>query len=140
MFHLIRGSAYLFAVLRASFNFLYTGLVTIFTYIVLIFDIYIYIWWWWWWCMSSSPISSCVVYFLSLHTCFLFIVCNLLYFYFTLSCRDEFCLKCFKNTNCQSFSCHELSSCKVFQEFMLGLYFIVFNKWIWVKWFITSLI
>ena len=43
MFHLIRGSAYLFAVLRASFNFLYTGLVTIFTYIVLIFDIYIYI-------------------------------------------------------------------------------------------------
>ena len=43
MFHLIRGSAYLFAVLRASFNFLYTGLVTMFTYMVLIFDIYIYI-------------------------------------------------------------------------------------------------
>ena len=35
--------------------FLYTGLIIMFTYIVLIFDIYI------WWCISSSPISSCVV-------------------------------------------------------------------------------
>ena len=42
MFHLIKGSAYLFVVLRASFSFLYTGLVTMFTYIVLVFDIYIY--------------------------------------------------------------------------------------------------
>ena len=133
MFHLIKGSAYLFVVLRASFSFLYTGLVTMFTYMVLIFDIYIYIyiwWWWWWWCMSSSPISSCVVSFLSLCTCFLFIVCNLLYFCFTLRCRDEFYLKCFRNTGCQSHSCHELSSCKVFQEFVLGLDFIVFNKWL----------
>ena len=43
MFHLVRGSVYLLVVLEASFSFLYTGLVTIFTYIVLIFDIYIYI-------------------------------------------------------------------------------------------------
>ena len=75
-----------------------------------------------------SPISSCVVSFLTLCTCFLLIVCNLLYFCFTLRCRDEFCLKCFKNTGYQSLSCHELSSCKVFQEFVLGLDFIVFNK------------
>ena len=43
MFHLVRGSVYLLVVLGASFSFLYTSLVTIFTYIVLIFDIYIYI-------------------------------------------------------------------------------------------------
>ena len=24
------------------------------------------------------------------------------YFFFTLRCRDEFCLKCFRNTGCQS--------------------------------------
>ena len=53
--------------------FLYTGLVTMFTYIVLIFDIYI---WWWWWCIFSSPTSTCVVSFLSPYTCFLYIVCN----------------------------------------------------------------
>ena len=66
------------------------------------------------------PISSCVVSFLSLCTCFLLIVCNLLYFCFTLRCRDKFCLKCFRNTGCQSLSSHELFSCKVFQEFVLG--------------------
>ena len=43
MFHLVRGSVYLLVVLGAFFSFLYTSLVTIFTYIVLIFDIYIYI-------------------------------------------------------------------------------------------------
>ena len=47
-------------------------------------------------------------------------VCNL-YFCFTLRCLDEFCLKCFRKTNCENLSCHELSSCKIFQEFMLGL-------------------
>ena len=40
MFHLVRGSVYPLVVLGASFSFLYTGLVTIFTYIVLIFNIY----------------------------------------------------------------------------------------------------
>ena len=84
--------------------------------------------------------SRCFFFFLSLCTCFLFIVCNLLYFYLTLKCHDEFCLKCFRNTGCQSLSWHELFSCKVFQEFVLGLDFIIFNKWVWVEWFMTSLI
>ena len=61
------------------------------------------------------------------YTCFLLIVCNLLYIFFTLRCCDEFFLKCFRNTGCQNLSCHE-HSCKVFQEFVLGLDFIVFNK------------
>ena len=42
MFHLVRGIVYLLIILKASFSFLYIGLVAIFTYIVLIFDIYIY--------------------------------------------------------------------------------------------------
>ena len=29
--------------------------------------------------------------------------------------------KCFRKTGCESLPCHELFSCKVFQEFMLGL-------------------
>ena len=95
--------------------FLYIGLMTIFIYIVLIVDIYIYIYIWW--CMSSSPTSICVVSFLSLYTCFF--MYTIFYFCFTLKCLDEFCLKCFRNTGCQSLSCHKLSSWKNFQEFML---------------------
>ena len=41
---------------------------------------------------------QCVVSFLSLFTCFLFIVCNLFFFSFcfTLRYHDEFCLKVFQ--------------------------------------------
>ena len=46
-------------------------------------------------------------------------VCNL-YFYFILRCLDKFCLKCFRKTESENLSCHELSSSKVFQESMLG--------------------
>ena len=64
---------------------------------------------------------------LSLHVLFLFslyahasyLLYAIFYFRFTLRCSDEFCLKCFKNTSCQSLSCHELPFCKVFQEFVL---------------------
>ena len=48
-------------------------------------------------------------------------VCNP-YFLFHTRCLDEFCFKCFKKTGCKSLPGHELSFCKVFQEFMLGLY------------------
>ena len=89
--------------------------------------------------LSFSPISSCVVSFLSLYICFLLLYV-IFYFCFILRCLDEFCLKCFKKTSCQNLSYHELSSYKVFQVFVLGLDFIVFNKWVWVEWFMNSLI
>ena len=99
------------------------------TCIVLLFLIYIYIY-------DDddvccySPISPCVcvcVFLsLSLNTCFFMYA--ILYFCFTLRYLDEFCFKCFKKTGCQNLSCHELSSRKFFQEFVLGLDFIVFNK------------
>ena len=66
-----------------------------------------------------SPISPCVISFLSLYTCFF--IYAIFYFCFTLRCLDEFCLKYFRKTTCQNLSCHELSSCKNFQEFVIGL-------------------
>ena len=46
-----------------------------------------------------SPISPCVVSFLSLYICFLYLYA-IYYFCFTQRCLDEFCLKCFRNTGC----------------------------------------
>ena len=77
-----------------------------------------------------SPTSPCIVSFLSLYRCFFMYA--ILYFCFTLRCLDEFCLKCFRKIGYQNLSCHKLSSCKIFQEFEIGLDFIVFNKCLWV--------
>ena len=96
MFHLIRGNVYLLVIFGASFSFLYTGLVTMFTYIVLILYIYIYIY------------NDVCLFHLPVHVLFLFSLYTHIslhmqsfYFYFTLRCLDEFCLKCFRNTGCQ---------------------------------------
>ena len=93
--------------------FVYTGLVTMFTYIVFIFDIYIYddV------CLLHLPLHVLFLFSLYTHVSLLYAV---FYLCFTLRCLDEFCFKCFKNTGCQSLPCHELSSCKFFQEFVLG--------------------
>ena len=66
----------------------------------------------------SSPISTCVVSFPSLYTCFFLYTI----FIFVSHMMPWWVLfKCFRKTGCESLSCHELSSCKVFQEFMLRL-------------------
>ena len=52
-------------------------------------------------CMFLSPTLTCVVSFLSLYTCFLCFYA-IYYLCFTKRCLDEFCLKCFRNTGCQS--------------------------------------
>ena len=69
-----------------------------------------------------SPISPCVISFFSLYTCFF--IYAIFYFCFTLRYLDEFCLKCFRKAGYQNLSCHELSSCKIFQEFVIGLYLL----------------
>ena len=94
-------------------SFLYIGLVTIFTYIVLILYIYIYD------DICFLHLSLHVLFLFSLYTCASYFLYVIFYFCFTLRCRDEFCLKYFRNTGYQSLSCHELCSCKVFQEFLL---------------------
>ena len=66
-----------------------------------------------------SPIFTCVVSFLSLCTWFLNSVCNLLFLFHTkMSWWVLF--KLFQKYRLSKSSCHELSSCKVFQEFVLG--------------------
>ena len=82
-----------------------------------------------------SPIFTCVVSFLSLCTWFLYIVCNLLFLFHT-KMPWWILFKVFQKCKLLKSSCHKLSSYKIFQEFVL----IVFNKWVWVEWFITSLI
>ena len=52
-------------------------------------------------CMLLSRTSTCVVSFLPLYTCFLYLYA-IYYLCFTQRCFDEFCLKCFRNTGCQS--------------------------------------
>ena len=88
-------------------------------------------------------LSVCCFFSLFIHV-FLY-VCNL-YFCFILRCLDEFYLKCFRKIGCESLSCHELSSCKVFQEFMLGLDFFCiptsgyeFSNLRLLSWFISLL-
>ena len=71
-----------------------------------------------WWCMSS-PTFTCVVSFLSLYTCFLLLVCNLLFLFHT-KMPWWVLFKVFQKYRLSKFSCHKLSSCKVFQEFVLG--------------------
>ena len=84
---------------------------------------------------------------LSLHVLFLFflythvsyILYTILYLCFTLKCLDEFCLKCFKNTGCQSLLTINSLLAK-FSRVCVRIDFIVFKKWVWVEWFMTSLI
>ena len=104
--------------------------------IIFIFDIYIYIY----------TYDVVIIFHLSLHVLFLslfihmfLIMYAIFYFCFTLRCLDEFCLKCFRNTDCQNLPCHELSL-QSFLRVFVRIDFIVFNKWLWVEWFMTSLI
>ena len=81
-----------------TFFFLYTGLVTMFTYIVIIFDIYIYIYIYDV-CLLHLPLHVLFLFYLYTHISLLYAI---FYFCFTLRCLDEFRLKCFRNTSCQS--------------------------------------
>ena len=98
--------------------FLYTGLVTMFTYIVVIFDIYTYIYIYIW-CMFLSPTFTCAVSFLSLCTCFLLFVYNLLFLFHT-NMSWWVLFKVFQKYKLSKSTCHKLYSCKAFQEFVLG--------------------
>ena len=80
---------------------------------------------------------------LSLHVLFLFslyahasyLLYVIFYLCFTLRCLDEFCLKCFRNTSCQSLSCHELSSCKKFSRVCVRIRFYCIQQ-VSISWMI----
>ena len=86
--------------------------------LVLIIDIYIYIYIEV--VITFFHLSLCVLFLFSFYTHASYLLYAIFYFCFTLRCRDKFCLKCFRYTDCQNLPYHELSSCKVFQEFVLG--------------------
>ena len=75
--------------------FLYIGLVTMFTYIMQIFDIYMMIY-----VLLHLPLH--VLFLFYLHTHVSYYLYAIYYFWFTQRCLDEFCFKCFRNTSCQS--------------------------------------
>ena len=79
--------------------------------IVLFFYIYIYIYlmmllshftYLSMWCCCCCFLSLSLSLFLSLYTHISYLMYAILYFCFTLRCLNKFCLKCFKNTSCQS--------------------------------------
>ena len=84
----------------------------LYTYIVLIFSSILLMY------VFLSPTLSCVVSFLSLYTCFLLFVCNLL-FLFHIKMSWWVLFKVFQKYRLSKSTCHKLSSCKVFQEFVL---------------------
>ena len=66
-----------------------------------------------------SSTLSYVVFFLPLYTYFLLLVCNLLFLFHT-KIPWWVLFKMFQKYKLSKFTCHELSSCKNFQEFVLG--------------------
>ena len=103
------------------------------------FDIHCtYICFIYYWCMFFHlSLHMLCLFFLYTHVSY--ILYAIFYFCFTLRCLDEFCLKCFRNTGCQSLLAINCLPAK-FSRVYVRIDFIVFNKWIWVEWFMTFLI
>ena len=85
-----------------------------------------------------SPIFTCVVSFLSLCTCFLYIVYNLL-FPFHTKMPWWVLFKVFQKYRLSKSSYHKLSSCKVFQEFMSWVIYDFYHMFICLLWFCHGL-
>ena len=93
--------------------FLYTGLVTMFAYIVLIFDIYMMMY-----VFFTYPYMCCFFSFF-IHMFLITYVCNLLFLFHT-KMPWWVLFNVFQKYRLSKSTCHKLSSYKVFQEFVLG--------------------
>ena len=71
------------------------GLVTIFTHTLYLFSVYVNV-------CSSFTYPLHVLFLFSLYAHVSYYLYAIFYFCFILRCCDEFCLKCFRNTGCQS--------------------------------------
>ena len=91
--------------------FVYTGLVTMFTYIVLIFDIFMMTY------VFFTYLYMCYFFAFFIHM-FLILVCNLLFLFHT-KMPWWVLFKVFQKYRLSKSICHKLSSYKVFQEFVL---------------------
>ena len=86
-----------------------------------------------------SPIFTCVVSFLSLCTCFILLVCNLSFLFHT---KMSWCVlfKVFQKYKLSKSSIPWTLFLQSFSRVCVRIDFIVFNKWVRVEWFKTSLI
>ena len=119
--------------------FVYTGLVTMFTYIVLIFEIYIFIY--------IYIYDVCLLH-LSLHVLFIFFlythISYLLYEIFLFLFHTKMpwwvLFKVFQKYRLSKSFLLWILFLQSFSRVCVRINFIVFNKWVWVEWFMTSLI
>ena len=114
-------------------SFLYTDLVTMFTYIVLIFDIYLYADV----CLLHLPLH--VLFLFSLYTHVSLFVCNILFLSHT-KMRWWVLFKVFQKYRLKKSSMPWNLFLQSFSRVCVRIDFIVFNKWIWVEWFMTPLL
>ena len=71
---------------------------------------------------------------LSIHVLFIFVLYThvsyllyaIYYFCFTLRCHDEFCLKCFRNTGCQSLLAISSLLAKFFKSLCYDIYIYIY--------------
>ena len=78
--------------------------------------------------MYIIHLSFHVLFLFFLYTHVSYLLYAIYYFYFILRCGDEFCLKCFRNTGCQSLLAINSLLAKFFQRVYVRIDFIVFNK------------
>ena len=88
--------------------------------------------------MTSSPTSTYVVSILSLYMCF-FIICNILFLFHT-KMPWWVLFKVFQKYRLSKSSIPWTLFLQNFSRVCVRVDFIVFNKWVWVEWFMTSLI
>ena len=94
-----------------SFLFLYTGLMTIFTYIMLIFDIYMMMY------VFFTYLYMCCFFSFFIHMVLITCMQSII----SVSHKDALMsFVVFQKYRLSKSTCHKLSSCKVFQEFVLG--------------------
>ena len=89
-------------------------------------------------CFSFTYHFMCCFFSPFIHM-FLITCMQSIYCCFTQRCFDEFCFKVFQKYRLSKSTCHKLFLQK-FSRVCDRIDFIVFNKWIWVEWFMTSFI
>ena len=88
-------------------------------------------------CFSFTYPFMCCFFSPFIHM--LLITCmHSIYFCFIQRCVDEFCLKCFRNTGCQSLLAINSLLAKLFKSLCYDRFYCI--QRVWVKWFMTSLI
>ena len=102
VFHLVRWSVY------------FLLLVTMFTYILFIFDDV---------CLLHLPLHVLFFFYLYAHASY--ILYAIYYFYLTVRWLDEFCLKCFRNTGCQSLLAINSLLAKFFKSLCLDRFYCI---------------